>query len=122
MRVTLTVAAASAALALSATAVSAQPTPAYSAHDLQCFIATSSLADGSNDAAITSNGMMAAMYFAGKLYGASPHIDITAALDAESDKMTAVDMGTLLKECGAELETHGHEIEAAGRAMQAKGK
>jgi hypothetical protein len=122
MRVFLTVVAGGAALAALAAPAHAQTAPKYSAHDMQCFIAASELADTAEQAEAKNTGLMAAMYFAGKIYGANPKIDFTAALDAETDKYDSVDKTALMKECGAELEAHGNEIEAAGKALLAKGK
>jgi hypothetical protein len=121
MRVFLTVAA-GAALAAVAASAHAQAAPKYSVHDMQCFIAASELADTADNADSKNTGLMAAMYFAGKIYGANPKIDFTAALDAETDKYEGIDKTALMKECGAELEAHGNEIEAAGKALLAKGK
>ena len=122
MRAFLTVAAATAALASLSAAASAQPAAKYSAHDMQCFIAASAVADGAQDADTKNSGTMAAMYFAGKIYGANAKVDFTAALDTESTKIADADMGALMKTCADELQASGSAIEAAGKALAAKAK
>jgi hypothetical protein len=121
MRVFLTVAAGAALAALAASA-HAQAAPKYPVHDMQCFIAASVLADNADNEDTKNTGLMASMYFAGKVYGANPKVDFTAALDAEATKYDSLDHTALMKECAAEMQAHGNEIEAAGKALLAKGK
>jgi hypothetical protein len=122
MRAFLTVAATTAALASLAATAHAQPAAKYSEHDMQCFIAASAAADGAEDAETKNSGTMAAMYFAGKIYGANAKVDFTAALDAESTKIADADMTALLKTCADELQASGSAIEAAGKALAEKSK
>jgi hypothetical protein len=100
----------------------AQTTPAYSQHDVRCFIVASVIMGGAKDgdAKAMTAGMMAALYFAGKIYGANAEIDLLAALEAELIRMPKVDLAALRKECGEEMRVHGDEIQTAGKALQAK--
>jgi hypothetical protein len=119
MRVPLGVMAACAALG---SAAGAQPAPAYPQHDIRCFIVASTVVGGADNEKAKSAGMLAAIYFAGKIYGASPQIGLQAAIETELDKMADIDLTTVRKECGEEMRVHGNEIEGAGKALQAKGK
>jgi hypothetical protein len=122
MRAFLTAAAATATLASLPAAVHAQAATKYSVHDMQCFIAASAIADGAEDADTKNSGTMAAMYFAGKIYGANAAVDFSAALDTESARIADADMTALLKTCADELQASGAAIETAGKALAAKTK
>ena len=109
------------ALAAAAPALAAEPAPAGPAHDVRCFLALSTLAD-SKVASEHQTGILGAMYFAGKLFGANPNIDLTAALKAEAATVTEADMAQAFPACGDEMATRGGQMQAASAALAAKGK
>lgn len=119
MRIVTALAAASVVSAALVTAGGAQAATGSANHDLQCFMAASQVAL-SDDQDTKSKGMMASLYFAGKIFGANPSIDLKAALAAEVERMEKVDMAALLKACGEEMETRGAQIQAAGDALDGK--
>ena len=103
--------------------VFAAPSGAMSAatiHNVQCFIATSTLS-ASSDKSQSSAGLMGAIFFAGKIFGSDPNVDLTAAVRAQSSKLTQNQINSLLAECGTEMKARGNEITAAGQALQAPG-
>lgn len=121
MRILTAVAAGSVMSAALALAGGAQAATSAGNHDLQCFIAASQIAL-SNDQDTKSQGLIASMFFAGKIFGANPSIDLKAALATETDRMAKLDMQALLKECGAEMKSRGDQIQVAGQALEAAGK
>lgn len=121
MKVLIAAAAASILCASLATAASAAAPAAAGNHDVQCFIAASQVAL-SDDQDTKTKGMIASMFFAGKIFGAHPSINLKAALAAEAGRMDKIDMQGLLKECATEMQTRGDQIQAAGDALQAQGK
>ncbi len=101
--------------------VFAAPSGAMSAatvHNVQCFIATSTLA-ASSDKSQSSAGLMAAVFFAGKIFGSDPNVDLAAAVRAQASKLTQKQVNSLLAECGSEMRSRGVEITAADQALQA---
>ena len=92
-------------------ALSAQDTAFQ--EDLKCFGAISQLAI-SDDAETKSVGMMGSVFFAGKIFGANPDIDLNAALLSVAQSLEPEDMSQLFERCGAELTRRGKQVEAAG--------
>ncbi len=86
-------------------------------HDIQCFVATSSLIGNSNKS-VSMVGMMDSFFFAGQLFGAEPKIDLTAALKEYGSHLGPDQIKSLLVECGAEMKARGHEMTAAGEELE----
>ena len=107
--------------AAAAAAAGAKPAPAPVSHDLQCLVLAGTMAN-SDDEKTKVGAMMASMFFAGKVFGATPSIDLKTALEAEAGHLAKVDPQALAKECGGEMQTRGAQIEAAGSALGAEGK
>ena len=110
------------ALAASATlAGAAGPTPPAVPHrDLQCLMVMSKLSQGTDQQAQVA-GTMGVLYFAGKVFGANPSVDIGAALQTEAAQAKGTDMDALVRECGTEMQSRGQQLETAGKALTAKG-
>ena len=95
----------------------AQPLSPETAHEVQCFIAASSLV-GNPDKNTSTIGLMGSFYFAGEVFGSDPHIDLAAAVKAEAQGLTDERVKALLTQCGAEMTDRGKEITAAGQQLQ----
>ena len=109
------------ALGASATmAVAAGPAAGPPHHDLQCLMAMSKLSQSTEQQAQIA-GTMGMLYFAGKVFGANPSVDIGVALQTEATLAKGTDMDPLVKECGTEMQSRGQQLEAAGKALTAKG-
>ena len=99
----------------------AQDRAADRSHALQCLIATSSLA-GSGDKNAEAVGVIASMYFAGKVFGQDPTIDLTAAIKEEAAKLDGDSLRRLLVQCGAEMSERSKQMKAAGQALVEESK
>jgi hypothetical protein len=86
-------------------------------HDLRCFMASSLLA-ASTDPSLKTTGAVIAAFFAGKVFGAAPDIDLPAAMKAEAATLTPAAAKGLLMDCAAEFKTRAGQINAAGAAIQ----
>ena len=97
--------------------------PAYSqvqqiaqSHDIQCFIVTSSLI-GNKDQSINVIGLVSSSFFAGKIFGENPDIDLVVAIKAQAILMKPENNKNLLGECGAEMTTRGKQMSVAGQTI-----
>jgi hypothetical protein len=108
-------------LIVAAAAAAAHPAASSESHDLQCMVLAGKIA-ASDDEQARTNGLMASMYYAGKIFGSHPSIDLKAALEAEVDRMAKVDIAALAKACGGEMQARGAQMQAAGQALVAEGK
>ncbi len=110
---------------LSAMPLAAQTTPAAPAagriattrtEDLRCLLLVSELV-GAGDAAQKEAGTKAALYFAGKLLGREPGLDLSAVAKTEIVAMATFDRQAGYQRCGAELKLTGEKLQAAGAAL-----
>jgi hypothetical protein len=85
-------------------------------HNVRCFLATAQLS-GSTDKNIATIGWGASLFFAGKIYGSNPNIDLLDAARQELPAMTTEVTKALLVECGAEMQGRGNQISAAGQGL-----
>lgn len=65
-------------------------------------------------------GMMAAMYYFGRLDGQSPHADIEHLIESAAAQMTNADLKSDAIRCGKSLQTKGQEITKIGVDMSHK--
>ena len=86
--------------------------------DLRCLLLASELV-GAGNAEQKEAGTKAAFYFAGKLLGREPGLDLTAVAKAEIVAMETFDRDAGYRRCGAELQLAGAKLEAAGAALSA---
>lgn len=89
-------------------------------HDVQCFLVTSMLVQSDNERE-RSAGLMGALFFAGKIFGSDPYIDLAAATRAELPFLTASRRESLRAECGAEMTSRGGDITEAGEGLEDEG-
>jgi len=61
---------------------------------------------------------MSALFFAGKIFGRDPDIDLAAAMRAETPKLDRDAIKAVLVDCGAELKGRGEQIRAAGAELK----
>jgi hypothetical protein len=72
---------------------------------------------GAGDAAQKEAGTKAALYFAGKLLGREPGLDLSAVAKTEIVAMEKIDRQAGYTRCGAELQLTGVKLQAAGAAL-----
>jgi len=87
-------------------------------HDIRCFLAVSTLLD-SPDKDMHEAGLAATNFFAGKIFGAAPDVDLTSAFRREADALTDTGIKSLLGECGGEMEARGDQLTRAADALAA---
>ena len=84
--------------------------------DLRCLLLVRELI-GSGNAEQKESGTKAALYFAGKLLGREPGLDLSAAAMTEIVAMKTMDRQAGYRRCGAELQLAGVKLQAAGAAL-----
>ncbi len=89
--------------------------------DLRCLLLVSELI-GTGTAAQKEAGTKAALYFAGKILGREPGLDLTAAAKTEIVAMEKIDRPAGYQRCGAELQLIGVKLQAAGAGLTAMAK
>jgi len=121
MRYTWAILAAPAALGavLTAAPLSAAPAKGDVGHDIRCFLAVSTLLD-SQDKDMHEAGLAATNFFAGKIFGTAPDLDLTAAFRREAAGLTDAGLKALMTECGREMEASGDRLTRAGDALAAE--
>jgi len=88
-------------------------------HDIRCFLAVSTLLE-TQDKDMHEAGLAATNFFAGKIFGTAPDIDLTAAFKREASALTDAGIKTLMGECGREMEARGDQLTQAGNALGAE--
>jgi hypothetical protein len=106
-----------AALAAVATGVRADPAPAA---DVRCLAVAAFLA-GNSDPKLQNAGVMAALYFLGKLDGHEPDMDLEARLKEVATQLSPKDLQSEAVRCGAELASRGKTMNEIGLRLQALG-
>lgn len=108
------------ALALAVMPVKADAVTAPEANDARCLAAISYLIGVDNQKA--KDLVPLATYFAGKLYGRNPAIDLTATLKDNLVGVTESALRSAVPRCAAELERAGEAMKGAGAALSAMEK
>lgn len=108
------------ALAIAAMPTNADGIAATEAHDARCLAAISYLIGVDNEK--SKDLVPLATYFAGKLYGRNPAIDLTATLKGNLVNATEDDLRGAVPGCAAELERAGTAMKTAGAALSAMAK
>jgi hypothetical protein len=104
-------------VALASLTTSAQAASQATGRDLRCFMASSLLAT-SDDPNMKTTGAIIAAFFAGKVFGAAPDINLPAAMKAEAATLTPAAAKELLMACAGEFKSRAAQISAAGQAIQ----
>lgn len=109
-----------AAMPLAAQTPAAPPATARIAttrtEDLRCLLLASELV-GTGNAEQKDAGTKAALYYAGKLLGREPNLDLSAVSKIEIVAMATLDREAGLRRCGTELQLTGGKLQAAGAAL-----
>lgn len=105
--------------ALLAAGAAQAPAPATELSDARCVAAFLVMVDEGKSDDDKQAATVGAVYFAGKLYGRNPNIDLTAALRGAEDEV-GNNLKAELTRCGAELTTMGTAMTTAGNALQKK--
>ena len=109
------------ALALAAMPAAAETLPATEAEDARCLAAISYLI-GVGSAEDQQKLTPLAIYFAGKLYGRNPTIDLTATLKNNLSSATEAELRAAVPRCAADLGRAGQAMQNAGAALSAMAK
>lgn len=89
--------------------------------DLRCLLLVSELV-GAGSAEQKEAGTKAALYFAGKLLGREPGLDLPTVAKTEIIAMEKMDRQAGYQRCGAELQLAGIKLQTAGTALSAMAK
>ncbi|MGZ3376866.1 MAG: hypothetical protein ACXU8S_09730 [Phenylobacterium sp.] len=108
-----------AALAAWAAASSARATDDPGASDVHCLAVASLLASNA-DPKIQSAGVMASLYFLGKLDGRTPTLDLETRLKDELTHYNPQDLQADAVRCGAELAVRGKAVSDIGARLKAQ--
>lgn len=114
-----TVLAAAMAAAIFAGSAQAQNADALAA-DTRCAMLGLSMAGAANATDEQRQaGAMLSLYFVGKMYGASPGIDLRAAINQQASSLTPELMQSESRRCGEEFRTLGQTLSSLGQAQGA---
>lgn len=106
--------------ALTLSSAQARAQDAETIADVRCVIVGALLVQ--KDATQRSTGMMLSMYYIGRLDGRLPKLDLEELLIKEGNRMTASDIGSEAKRCGASLADKGQELTRIGKDIVEKEK
>ncbi len=85
--------------------------------DVQCLAVNAYLAS-KDDASLKMAGLMASLYYLGRLDGRDPDADLNRRLTDEVMKLKPDDIAVLAKSCGETLADRGKALKAAGQHLQ----
>lgn len=85
--------------------------------DVRCLVVSAMLAS-KGDAANEAAGLMASLYYLGRLDGHDPNLDLSKTLTDEALKLKPGDIPPLAKTCGATMKDRGKALSAAGAALK----
>jgi len=93
--------------------------PEEPVNDVRCLVLMAVVQE-SNSPSVQSGGMMAMLYFMGKVFGATPDIDLETAISGEVEAIReagqpAID--ELTNRCAEDLTRSGRRIKEAGGAL-----
>lgn len=88
--------------------------------DVRCLAVAAAMAQGSDPKA-KSAGLMAGLYYLGKLDGRDPNFDLEGRLKQEMAQMKPEEIITEAQRCGAQLTARGKTITEIGARLQSQG-
>ncbi len=89
--------------------------------DIEC-VAIALKMTGMSDPEVAQAGALTAFYFAGRIEGRDPKIDIMGLATAALERMTPAQTQAAANRCGKQLEAKGAEWTARGKELEAQGK
>jgi hypothetical protein len=108
------------AAVLAAVATAARAADPAPAADVRCLAVASFLA-GNADPKVQNAGVLAALYYLGKLDGREPGMDLEARLKEVAMQLSPKDIQSEAVRCGAELGARGKTMNEIGLRLQALG-
>jgi hypothetical protein len=109
----------SAALATSLAATGAQAADTTDiTSDVRCMVVAAAMAQNT-DPKVQNAGLMAGLYYLGKLDGREPNLDLEARLKQELAQMKPAEMVAEAQRCGAQLTARGKTVTDIGARLQA---
>ena len=84
--------------------------------DLRCMLAMYAT---SRNPQFAQGAGVALLYYAGRIEGRDPSLDLAAAMRKEAQRMNASDYSFNAKRCGDEVKAKGEVLKAAGEALSA---
>ena len=106
------------ATSLAATGAQAADTDVTS--DGRCMVGAAAMAQNT-DPKVQNAGLMAGLYYLGKLDGREPNLDLEARLKQELAQMKPAEMVAEAQRCGAQLTARGKMVTEIGARLQAQG-
>jgi hypothetical protein len=110
------IAAALALCALASAARAQAPSPGDTRADVRCLLAFGALLQNPAYKDAAGTGMF---YFAGRLDGRDPNLDLAAAMKREIGNMATADYRTEAQRCGQALKARNEALKATGEAVKA---
>ena len=83
--------------------------------DLRCVLAMYATA---RNPQLAQGAGVALLYYAGRIEGRDPALDLTAALAKEAQRMNASDYSFNARRCGDEVKAKGEVVKAVGQSLQ----
>jgi hypothetical protein len=111
------IALAAAALAASLAATGAQAADTDTTSDVRCMVVAAAMAQNT-DPNVQNVGLMAGLYYLGKLDGRDPRLDLEARLKQELAQMKPAEMVAEAQRCGAQLTARGKAMTEIGARLQ----
>jgi hypothetical protein len=108
--------AAATALAAAAPVRAAEDTGAAS--DFRCMVAAIALYQSTNPQ-VKDAGMMASLYYLGRLDGRTPNVDLEAGLKQQFERMSAQELQAEAVRCGGALQARGKAVTEIGARLKA---
>ena len=108
-----------AVMAVSAIGFAARAADDVSAADIRC-LAVATLLSSNADPNVKNAGLMAALYYLGKVDGRDPRLDLESRLKQEFLQLSAQQVQAEASRCGAELGVRGKAVSEIGARLQAQ--
>jgi hypothetical protein len=83
--------------------------------DLRCVLAMYAT---SRNPQLAQGAGVALLYYAGRIEGRDPALDLTSAMIKEAQRMSASDYSFNARRCGDEVKAKGEALKAAGQSLQ----
>ncbi|HEX5377903.1 MAG TPA: hypothetical protein VFW47_04985 [Phenylobacterium sp.] len=87
--------------------------------DVRCLVMSLAMA-GTNDKDFSEAGMMATLYYLGRLDGRTPGLDLENRVIDEVGAMTPADVKNTAKRCGETLKGRGEDMTTLGQHFAAR--
>jgi len=108
-------------IAAAAVGRAAQAADDVAAADVRC-LAVATVLSSNADPNVKNAGLMAALYYLGRVDGRQPTLDLEARLKQAYEQMSLQDVQAEARRCGAELGVRGKAVSEIGARLMAQAK